>query len=109
MQTIHKHATESIVLTFDFSAKLADGDLLTGTPTVDAVSGTITIDDNSIAINDSEVTVDSEAVAADKGVNVRISAGTAGTKVQLIATATTDDGDTLVVECIVVITGGAQE
>jgi len=101
MDPIQKHADASKVYLFDFTAELATGDTLVvdainENPSVDSETAGLTIGDP--VINNAEVTQDGKTVAANKGVQCRISGGTADTSYLLKAIAKTNDGDTLVVE-----------
>jgi hypothetical protein len=92
-----KHPSESILFGVDFTALLAVGETLTGTPSVTGqvnVSPTGPIVNTSTFLNDAGATV-----AIGAGVQVRVAGGTDSIDEFLIVSCGTSAGNTRVVLC----------
>jgi hypothetical protein len=99
---VDKRPEESLVVTFDFRFKLAEGDSLSGAPTVtviegDTEEGDLTIDGEDVGVHASDVTVNSVVIPSGKGAYARIEDGLADKTYTLACTCTTTGGDTLTV------------
>lgn len=94
-----KLAGEKLVAGVDFSDRLIDGDLLTGTPTAVAAPSGPTI--SAVARNTVAVTILGASVVANKAVLFTIAAGTPETTYVVTVTALTVSGQELVERCSV--------
>ena len=95
---IQKRVAADLIYTFDFTPWLKTGETITGTPTVTCTDGTISL--SGVVANSSPVTMNDDnghevTIAANMGVQVRVSGGTADTTVELVATAATSDSNTI--------------
>ena len=73
---------------YDFTDALEDGELLTGTPTVEDPADGLTID--NVRVNTAAIEILGVEVAVGKAVQWRVSGGTAGTTYTLDIEADTD-------------------
>lgn len=89
MQIFPKDSAENVLYTFDFAAKLAANEALTGTPT-------FTVEDAFLDAASTDLTVGTPTVA-ETSVQALLSGGVAGVLYVVECTATTDGGQTLVV------------
>ena len=95
-------STESVLRAVNFTGILADGETLSGTPTVTvSPSGSLTV--ASVAVNVATYVNDhGTTVAVGKAVQFRVSTATAGTEYTLTVTCATTSGDTRAVKCTLV-------
>lgn len=99
-QQIHtKKAGETLVGAVNFSPRLIDGDLLTGTPTATVSPSGPTV--NNAQRNTTALTMLRETVAVNKAVLFTIAGGTAGTTYVVTVTAQSVSGQTMVERCTV--------
>lgn len=82
-----KSESEDRNVAVSFKGKLDVGELLTGTPTVPAVSG---LTFSNEAVNTSALTVNGKSVAVGEAAQWKVTGGTAGTKYNVIVFASTD-------------------
>lgn len=83
-----KSVSEVRNVAFDFSGKLDDGELLTGTPTVTDETGDLTI--SNVKVNTEALTILGNTVAVGQAVQFRVSGGTAGASYDVAITVSTN-------------------
>ena len=97
-----KHSGDNRVYTFDCRELLADGETVTGTPTVthttEHATSTLTI--GTPAVNTTSVTVDGATIGVGQAVQVRISGGTSMADHTLECTIATSGSNTVVTKGI---------
>jgi len=84
-----KASTETRTISCDYTAKLDEGESLTGTPTIAEVTTTdLTI--TGAQLNSGSLTINNETVAASKAVQCQVAGGTSGSTYSIKITVSTD-------------------